>query len=60
MTENADRVVTPMESPEERAFDASLRPKTLNEYIGQPAMREKTGDLPGGRAPAQGPPWTTC
>lgn len=36
-----DRVVTPAESGDERAIDASLRPKSLDEYIGQPVMRQK-------------------
>ena len=37
----ADRLVTPDEGDEERLFDANLRPKSLDEYIGQAAMREK-------------------
>ena len=41
MNEPADRVVTPLDTVEDGAVDVSLRPKTLNEYIGQPAMREK-------------------
>ena len=41
MNEPADRVVTPLDTTEDGAIDVSLRPKTLNEYIGQPAMREK-------------------
>jgi Holliday junction DNA helicase RuvB len=41
MNEPVDRVVTPLGSGEDRAIDASLRPKTLSEYIGQPVMREK-------------------
>ena len=42
MNEPADRVVTPLDaSDEDRIVDASLRPKTLDEYVGQPAMREK-------------------
>ncbi len=34
-------MVTPLDSPEDRVIDASLRPKTLDEYIGQPVMRER-------------------
>ncbi|NND45306.1 MAG: Holliday junction branch migration DNA helicase RuvB, partial [Xanthomonadales bacterium] len=41
MNEPADRVVTPLDTTEDTALDASLRPKTLDEYVGQPAMREK-------------------
>ena len=43
MTEPADRLVTPVDTVADRAIDASLRPKTMDEYIGQPAMREKLG-----------------
>lgn len=41
MSESADRVITPLDSPEDKMIDASLRPKTLDEYVGQQAMREK-------------------
>jgi Holliday junction DNA helicase RuvB len=41
MTEPADRVVTPLDTPDDQVIDASLRPKTLDQYVGQPAMREK-------------------
>ena len=43
MNEADDRVISPEDSVEDFALDASLRPKTMNEYIGQPAMREKLG-----------------
>ncbi len=36
-----DRILEPAASTEERAAELSLRPKSLDEYIGQPAMREK-------------------
>jgi len=36
-----DRIVTPMDTPSDKAMDISLRPKTMDEYIGQQAMREK-------------------
>ena len=36
-----ERIVSPAEIGEDPAVEASLRPRTLNEYIGQPAMREK-------------------
>jgi Holliday junction DNA helicase RuvB len=41
MNETVERVVTPLDNGEDRVIDASLRPKTLSEYVGQPAMREK-------------------
>jgi len=40
-TQSADRFVTPMGAPSERAMENRLRPKTLDEYIGQETMREK-------------------
>jgi Holliday junction DNA helicase RuvB len=36
-----DRIVTPLDTPSDRAVEISLRPKTLDEYIGQEAMRER-------------------
>ena len=41
MVESNDRIVTPMDTPSDKAMDISLRPKTMDEYIGQEAMREK-------------------
>lgn len=41
MSDGIDRVVTPMDAGEDPSIDASLRPRTLSEYIGQPVMREK-------------------
>jgi Holliday junction DNA helicase RuvB len=43
MNEAENRVISPEDSNEDFALDASLRPKTMGEYIGQPAMREKLG-----------------
>ncbi len=43
MNEVDDRVISPEDSIEDFALDASLRPQTMDEYIGQPAMREKLG-----------------
>ena len=43
MSESEERVISPEDSVEDFALDASLRPKTMDEYIGQPAMREKLG-----------------
>jgi len=39
--DSGDRVVNPMDTPSDKAMDVSLRPKTMDEYIGQQAMREK-------------------
>ena len=38
-----DRVISPGDNGEDFVVEASLRPKTMDEYIGQPAMREKLG-----------------
>ena len=38
-----ERVINATDMPEDLAIDYSLRPKTMDEYIGQPAMREKLG-----------------
>jgi Holliday junction DNA helicase RuvB len=43
MNEAEDRVISPEDNVEDFALDASLRPRTMDEYIGQPAMREKLG-----------------
>jgi Holliday junction DNA helicase RuvB len=43
MDEAEDRVISPEDTFEDLAMDASLRPKTMAEYIGQPVMREKLG-----------------
>ena len=37
------RVVAPTDSVEDVEVEATLRPQTLDEYVGQPAMREKLG-----------------
>ncbi|RPH98576.1 MAG: Holliday junction branch migration DNA helicase RuvB [Lysobacterales bacterium] len=39
--ETEARVISPHDLAEDLALEASLRPRTLDEYIGQPAMREK-------------------
>lgn len=41
MTDTSDRLVAPMDTPSDKAMDISLRPKTMDEFIGQQAMREK-------------------
>ncbi len=38
-----ERVISATDLPEDLVVDYSLRPKTMDEYIGQPAMREKLG-----------------
>ncbi|HZD79684.1 MAG TPA: Holliday junction branch migration DNA helicase RuvB [Actinomycetota bacterium] len=44
MTEE-DRVVDPELSVEEREFDAALRPRTLEEFVGQERVKEQLGLL---------------
>jgi Holliday junction DNA helicase RuvB len=41
MVDSSERIVAPMDMPSDKAMDISLRPKTMDEYIGQEAMREK-------------------
>lgn len=41
MATSEERIISPEDREEDRHTDASLRPKTLAEYIGQPAMRQK-------------------
>jgi len=43
VSEPEERVVSPLDTQADRQVEASLRPKTLDEYIGQPVMREKLG-----------------
>jgi Holliday junction DNA helicase RuvB len=43
MSEAEERVVSPDDSVEDLALEVSLRPRSMQEYIGQPAMREKLG-----------------
>ncbi len=43
MSEAEERVISPADSADDLALEAGLRPKTMDEYIGQPAMREKLG-----------------
>lgn len=38
-----DRIITPGLGAEDPELETSLRPRTLAEYVGQPAMREKLG-----------------
>lgn len=37
----ADRFITPMSTPKEEAQDRAIRPKTLDDYVGQPVVREQ-------------------
>ena len=37
------RIISPEDTIEDLSVELSLRPKTMDEYIGQPAMREKLG-----------------
>jgi len=41
MSEVDNRVISPADSPDDVELEANLRPRTLAEYVGQPAMREK-------------------
>jgi Holliday junction DNA helicase RuvB len=41
MSEAENRVLSPEDRPDDFELEASLRPRTLGEYVGQPAMREK-------------------
>ncbi len=41
MVDSNDRIVNPMDTPSDKAMDVSLRPRTMDEYIGQEVMREK-------------------
>jgi Holliday junction DNA helicase RuvB len=41
MVDSSERIVAPMDTPSDKAMDISLRPKTMDEYIGQQSMREK-------------------
>ncbi len=40
LSEDAPGIADPVAQPEDRAGDASLRPRTLAEYVGQQAIRE--------------------
>lgn len=37
----ADRFITPMSNPVEEAQDKAVRPKSLDDYVGQPVVREQ-------------------
>jgi len=41
MVDTDDRIVNPVDTPSDKAMDISLRPRTMDEYIGQQVMREK-------------------
>jgi len=43
MIEAEGRILSPEDNTGDLSADESLRPKTMDEYIGQPAMREKLG-----------------
>lgn len=43
MSEAEDRVISASDNIEDYESEATLRPKNMDEYIGQPAMREKLG-----------------
>jgi Holliday junction DNA helicase RuvB len=37
----ADRFISPLSNPKEEAQDRAIRPKSLNDYVGQPVVREQ-------------------
>jgi len=41
MVDSNERVVDPVDTPSDKALDITLRPRTMDEYIGQQVMREK-------------------
>jgi Holliday junction DNA helicase RuvB len=43
MVDSIERIVNPVDTPSDKALDVTLRPRTMDEYIGQQAMREKLG-----------------
>jgi Holliday junction DNA helicase RuvB len=43
MVDTDDRIVSPVDTPSDKVLDVTLRPRTLEEYIGQQVMREKLG-----------------
>ena len=45
MNDFAERVVTPLENDDEQALEATLRPRSLAEYIGQQAMYTLRADI---------------
>jgi Holliday junction DNA helicase RuvB len=38
-----DRITGPDSRPEDRAFDRAIRPRVLDEYVGQPAVKQQMG-----------------
>ena len=43
MSQADDRIITAADQEEDFEAEVTLRPRTMDEYIGQPAMREKLG-----------------
>ena len=43
MTSSEERIINPMNTAEDHRIEVSLRPRSMAEYIGQAAMREKLG-----------------
>ena len=41
MIDSTERLMAPMDTASDKAMDISLRPKTMDEFIGQQAMRER-------------------
>lgn len=43
MVESNERIVTPMDTPSDKVLDVTLRPRTMDEYIGQETICKKLG-----------------
>jgi Holliday junction DNA helicase RuvB len=53
-----DRLISPAPVPTEEAIDRAMRPQSLEDYVGQPAVREQMEVfIPAARAAR---PWTMC
>ena len=42
MVDSNERIVDPVDTPSDKALDITLRPRTMDEYIGQQVMRENS------------------
>ena len=40
---NEERIINPADTADDQRLEVTLRPRTMAEYIGQAAMREKLG-----------------
>ena len=58
--DDEDDLVTPFAVVDEQTFEAGLRPRTLDEFIGQPKVREQLSIVLEGAGPAAGRRTTSC